>query len=799
MNVRTLAIALLVCLVSAGPSYAQADRARGWLAELSIVEAAASADSTASRQARVAAVRKDVDDWLALNPGAAVDLPKPPDGAWTEDQLREQIALLRTAIERLLASDPNQPFYLGITAVNVTAPGAVLSPVSDHLDQVEIRNHDALTVNQAIEYLPGVSVDHKAPRNQTGISIGGFDGRQVPLYLDGIPAYLPFDGYVDLTRYLTSDLAQIQVAKGYSSPLLGPNVMGGVVNLVTRQPQKDFEGEMFAGTAPGGLLNAGVHVGSRGRRFFVQGSADRLQSDFFPISGSFVPNAQQPGDRRVNSFQRDERYRVRAGWTPKGQDSYVLSYSNQQGETGVPPYSGSAPACPAGGATLTTPCVTPKYWQWPEWNTDGLYFNSRTALGEGSALQFRAFHVRYANTMAMFDDATYSTMNLLASSGTLDNRDRSVGVSGDFETRRVRRHAIGASFFVKEDTHREQTTTVSRTNVVTTTPSQTHRDRQSSFGIQDVITVSSRITATAGISADHLNGLQAQDLSSDRTHVVPFQVAGICTAASESVVHELHGARLGLQPRRLDRLFGGGLRHAVRHVRAQEPVSDAQGPILLQGGPGGSQSGTAAGARQHVDGRVLARAGVEDGGADRRVPQRRARQDREHLLPLAALLRRRTRRARVMPAGGQRRLRNAWRRQRDAADDAGAAGDARRQLQLSASRNQRSDRSVSGRHAEAQERRHRDPAPAAGRDRAGVRAVSERGGGDERQRSAAPAGDVHHDRSRRHAAASRRREPPGRRQEPLRSELLLLGRLSGGRPQRLRDAALRVLISLLIS
>ena len=531
---RTLAIAVIVCLVSASPSYAQADRARGWLAELSVVENATAAESTASRQARVAAVRKAVDDWVVLNPRAAVDLPKSPGHGWTEEVLREQIVLLRRAIESLMRSDPNQPFYLGITAVTVTAPRAVLSPVSDHMDYVEIRNHDALTVNQAIEYLPGVSVDHKAPRNQTGISIAGFDGRQVPLYLDGIPAYQPFDGYVDLTRYLTSDLGRIQVAKGYSSPLLGPNVMGGVVNLVTRQPQKTFEGEAFAGTAPGGLLQAGLHAGSQGRRVFVQGSADRLQSDFYPISGAFAVNARQPGSHRANSFQRDDRYRVRAGWTPKDRDSYVLSYTNQQGRTGAPPYSGSAPVCPAGGAALTVPCVTPKYWQWPEWNTDGLYFNSTTRLRDGYSLQFRAFDVRYANTMAMFDDATYSTMNVNASSGRLDNRDHSVGVSGELETRQGRRHAIGASFFVKDDTHREQTTTFSKANVAATTPSQTDRDRQSSFGIQDVITISSGITATAGFSADYLNGLEAQDLSSDKSQVVPFQVAGLCEANSGS-------------------------------------------------------------------------------------------------------------------------------------------------------------------------------------------------------------------------------------------------------------------------
>src|SRR6266536_422076 len=179
--------------------------------------------------------------------------------------------------------------------------------------------------------------------------------------------------------------------------------------------------------------------------------------------------------------------------------------SDLQGSSGVPPYAGSAPACPPGGATPTTPCVTPKYWRWPQWNTDGVYFNSRTGLGEAEALQVRAFYVRYANTLMMFDDGTYSTMNQNASSGVLDNRDHSVGVSGDFETRRVTRNTIGASFFLKDDTHAEETTTFSKANVATTPAGQTYADRQSSFGIQDIVTVSSRISATAGVSADSLN------------------------------------------------------------------------------------------------------------------------------------------------------------------------------------------------------------------------------------------------------------------------------------------------------
>ncbi|HWW87283.1 MAG TPA: TonB-dependent receptor, partial [Vicinamibacterales bacterium] len=356
------------------------------------------------------------------------------------------------------------------------------------------------------------------------------DSRQVPLYLDGIPAYLPFDGYVDLTRYLTSDVAEVQVAKGYSSPLLGPNVLGGVVNLVTRQPQKTLEGDAFVGTAPGNQLNSGLHVGSRWRTFFAQASADRLQSDYYPISSSFVANAIQPDDRRVNSAQTDTRYRLRLAWTPRDQDQYVFSYSNQAGSAGVPPYSGSAPLCPNGSAAISIPCVTPKFWKWPFWNTDSYYFNSNTAMGAESTVQVRAFYIGYSNRLDMFDDATYSSMNLNASSGLTRNDDHSVGVSGKLETRALPRNTLGASFFVKNDTHTEQTTTFSKSNLPSTTPLQTDRDRVSSFGIEDVVTLGADLRATLGLSADELDGLQAQDLSSDKTHVVPFQVTGICAA-----------------------------------------------------------------------------------------------------------------------------------------------------------------------------------------------------------------------------------------------------------------------------
>src|SRR5205807_9808092 len=137
------------------------------------------------------------------------------------EQTSAQIAELIDAVTGILKIE--EAFDLGVTTVNVTAAVSPLSPVSDGIDQAELSARNALNVTQAIPYLPGVSVDHKSARNQNGIAVRGFDTRQVPVYLDGMPMYVPFDGYVDLSRFLTNDIAEIQIARGYSSPLNGPN------------------------------------------------------------------------------------------------------------------------------------------------------------------------------------------------------------------------------------------------------------------------------------------------------------------------------------------------------------------------------------------------------------------------------------------------------------------------------------------------------------------------------------------------------------------------------------------------
>lgn len=489
----------LIFHLGSSTSRAQTKQLRTWLEDLSYLQSVSGTGLEEQRE-EVAQIFTGVELWLKLHPGSTFSLPSTPPQPWNAEQIRSLIAAYRKSVESLLKQDLDHPFNLGVTEVSVTAETSPLSPIAAGFSHTEIRNLHTTDLAQSIPYISGIGVDHNSASGRMGIMIRGFDTRQVGLYMDGIPLYVPFDGFADISRFLTSDISEIDVAKGYSSPLLGPNGLGGSINLVTRQPEKKLDADAVIGTGSGNRLESWLHLGSRWHRFFFQGGMDWLQTDYSPISGKFITNSMQPGYDQINSDHRDARYTGRLAWTPRERDQYVLSYANQKADYGVPSYSGT-----------DTRNNKPKYWRWPYWNKEFYYFNSNTNLGATDSIKFRAFYDRYRNNMTGFADATYSRV---ASIAPYD--DHSIGTSAEFSTRRLPRHSMGVSFFLKDDIHKESGTTYTSSTVLTQ-PWRTHHDRMISIGFQDVITISSRMRATLGFSADLLDAIKADDLKTTVT------------------------------------------------------------------------------------------------------------------------------------------------------------------------------------------------------------------------------------------------------------------------------------------
>lgn len=388
-----------------------------------------------------------------------------------------------------------QDFVLGEILVHgSTSDGANLeSSISSEF----MREHNKETVGAALAMMPGVHMSKVGPRNEQMIHVRGFDLRQVPVFVDGVPVYVPYDGYVDLGRFNTFDLARIDVAKGFSSLMHGPNALGGAINLISRKPAEGLEGEIGAGsTFSNNLNNTGQRVfanlGGATDNFYFQAGVSYLDNDSFRLPDSFKPTAAEDGGERNNSANTDKKYNVKLAWTPNETDEYALAYVSQQGEKGNPPYAGNVPG------------VALRYWQWPYWDKDSVYFISRTAIGEHE-LKTRVYHDTYGNGLYSYDDASYTTQTRPYAFRSFYD-DRTTGFSTELALKVNDTNTLRTSWHWKDDVHREANAGE---------PWSTIRDVTDYLAAENTTQISPALALVTGASYERRRSLTAERLGTD--------------------------------------------------------------------------------------------------------------------------------------------------------------------------------------------------------------------------------------------------------------------------------------------
>ncbi|MCI4679598.1 TonB-dependent receptor plug domain-containing protein [Rhodoblastus acidophilus] len=244
----------------------------------------------------------------------------------------------------------------------------------DTITSQKIKAFDKATLDKAAELTPGVVSDNLAgPRNEQNIYVHGFDRWQAPIYLDGVRIYLPADNRLDFGRFLTGDLSEIQISKGYSSVLDGPGRMGGQINLVTRKPTKAVQAEIGTQIDAGASGYLGQRsfamIGTKQNLYYLLASGVWDSTLGYDLPGSFTPTATQGSGLRKHSNAADTSVNVKGGYTPNATDEYSINFVRQDVAKGVP-YS------------VTWPIASQRNWVWPYWNVQSLALNTHTVLDE---------------------------------------------------------------------------------------------------------------------------------------------------------------------------------------------------------------------------------------------------------------------------------------------------------------------------------------------------------------------------------------------------------------------------------
>ena len=196
-------------------------------------------------------------------------------------------------------AEAKSEYQLGEVYVTGTASESK-GQAAESISQEQIRQQNKNSVGSALKLVPGVSRGIGGARNEEKVTVRGFDLRQVPVYMDGIPVYVPYDGYLDLGRFTTFDLAKIDVEKGFSSMVYGANTLGGAINLVSRRPVEKFEGEVGSGadfTDKGEMQGYRVYsnLGSNQGSWYTQVGLSYLDQDYYRLPNSFEPTAAEDG------------------------------------------------------------------------------------------------------------------------------------------------------------------------------------------------------------------------------------------------------------------------------------------------------------------------------------------------------------------------------------------------------------------------------------------------------------------------------------------------------------------------
>ena len=377
------------------------------------------------------------------------------------------------------------------TAGEITVTGKK-SHSKERVTADDMETLDKKNITQAVNLLPGINLGNAGARNEGMIYIRGFDMRQVPLYLDGIPQYVPYDGYVDPNRFTTFDLSEITVSKGYSSVLFGPNTLGGAINMVSRKPEKQFEATMRGGMISGedrlASSFAALNFGSNQGTWYAEGNLSTLNSDFWSLSDSYVPNKNENGGKRDNSQTKDFKGGVKIGYTPNKTDEYALSFNAINSKKGVPVYAGLNPSNKA------------RFWKYTDWDKSSLYYIGKTAIGSKSYLKTRAYYDGYYNVLDSYDDATYTTQK---KGFTSIYDDKTFGASAELGSELIKYNTLKLAVHEKHDLHREY-------NVGQT--AKAFEDNTLSLAVENSWIASQHISVIVGARQDFRDTIKAQDL-----------------------------------------------------------------------------------------------------------------------------------------------------------------------------------------------------------------------------------------------------------------------------------------------
>ena len=364
--------------------------------------------------------------------------------------------------------------------------------------QEDIEAAHSQNVADALSHVPGITITTGA-KNQPYVSLQGLNQTETLVLIDGVPYYETNYGYLNLKTIPVDMIDHIEVTKGVSSVLYGPNSLAGVINIITRKPTErpslDARAEYGDYRADEESVSHGMKVGMVSYWF----GYDRQDSKGWYLSNDFEPQETQlmykgKGGKTVNEV-------IETGGVRDNSDFHMDSL---WGKIGIEPTPGAeyylnmnytsanfgAPASLYQDTIFLNPGQQfSQLWTWPAYNNIGADLSGQQPVTDWMTLKGKLFYHYHEDVGDFFYDPAL-TQELARST----YKDNTFGGSILDEMSLASFDTLRASFMYKRDEHQQ--------TALTYLPFQEAVSYTGSFGVENTWNPIKPLSIVAGVAYD---------------------------------------------------------------------------------------------------------------------------------------------------------------------------------------------------------------------------------------------------------------------------------------------------------
>lgn len=262
-----------------------------------------------------------------------------------------------------------------------------------------IAQADAASIDRVLRLVPSAHIQTNS-RGESLVYIRGAGERQVSVYFDGALLNVPWDNRVDLSLIPSEVVGDITVAKGVPSVLYGPNVVGGAINLTSRELRSPGSYTQLSGiTGSFGSSQARLTWLRRGKRFRSSVFGGLSSRDGIGVpNGADLPFSQTHGDLRTNTDRSMHSLFAQGAYQSETGVSVGLALLRFGGNKGIAPEG-----------HLDPEQARVRFWRYPDWASDMAILSGQVPL-EAGHVRGAMWVSRFGQSIAQFDDHTYGSL-----------------------------------------------------------------------------------------------------------------------------------------------------------------------------------------------------------------------------------------------------------------------------------------------------------------------------------------------------------------------------------------------------